>query len=326
MQTVLGEAEEGAEAAPGFGPIVRARGARARHVRQADGRTRSGRCTRCGRTLDQGCSSWCSEGPPGPEPAQPASSLVQGKQLGRAHTKSFPTCGEAVIVYGCGGLSEPPERKPRGEGDPVASAARSARGRRNRIRRYCVHNRLTRLWTLTYANAEWDYAVVKQHINRFIRRLRKLLGKKFPYLWVIERHPKGHGLHVHLAMRGHFIGKKTLESLWGQGWVNFSDRRKGASQAFKGAELAAYFAKELAGYISKEEAEVNGQHFYDVAQNFQPPAVVEDVRGSEDVIVAHIATKHFKGKAPVSVWRSSDVDDWEGPPVVVLRWYGRDRC
>jgi hypothetical protein len=191
------------------------------------------------------------------------------------------------------------------------------------VRRYCIKNKLDRLWTLTYAEAVWSYEQVKADLAVFFKALRAVRGGRFPYLWVIERHPNGHGLHVHIAMRG-FIRKGALQETWGHGIVHFSDRRRKASEAFSGAELAAYFAKELAGYLVKEAAEVNGTHFYDVAQGFQPEPSSESVHGPEHMIWGHIAGKYFGGEVPVRVFRSSDLgDEWEGPPVQVLYWYGR---
>lgn len=285
------------------------------------GRSGSGRCLRCARTAQQGCASWCSSVSARSEEPEAPTSLVQGTQLGKAHVKVFPTCGEAVVVWSSGKGDLSPGEK--GTGDPTESAARSARRARGRIRRYCVHNRLHRLWTLTYEVAEWDYDQVKADLARFFKALRKYRDKRYPYVWVIERHPKGHGLHVHVAMSG-FIAKRSLQALWGKGIVHFSDRRKAAAEAFQGAELAAYFAKELAGYIAKEQGQGNGRHFYDVGQGFQPPEFVEDLVAVEGNVIGHVASMHFGGEMPKRLWRSEELGEkWEGPPVLLLYWYGR---
>lgn len=250
------------------------------------------------------------------------SSLVPGTQLGRAHVKVFPTCREATIVFGSPGSAT---HVAKGEGgDPDASRERARRRRKQRIRRYCMHNRLMRLWTLTYATEVWDYDTVKADLNKFFRDLRKHRGKKFAYLWVIERHPKGHGLHVHIAMRG-FIHKATLQETWGHGIVHFSDSWKKRAQRQKGlkngAGMAAYLAKELSGYIAKEETHISEKHFYDCGQGFQPTEEVEQVQGLLASIIGHVAAKHFGGESPWREWDSSEADDWTGPPVHCAWWW-----
>lgn len=255
----------------------------------------------------------------GLEAPEAPTSLVQGTQLVKAYVKVFPTCGESVIVVG---TPTQPEHVEKGSGeDPEATAARSARRRRGKVRRYLIHNKLHRLWTLTYAEAEWDYDQVKADLARFFRDLRTHRRKRFPYLWVIERHPKGHGLHVHVAMEG-YVRKRDLQAIWGRGIVHFSDKRKRASEAYSGAQLAAYFAKELAAYITKEAAATDGQHFYDCAQGYQPPEVCEFVQGDEGAIIRHVSVKHFGSELPLRTWHSSELEDWDGPPVILCYWYG----
>lgn len=125
-------------------------------------------------------------------------------------------------------------------------------------------------------------------------------------------------------MRG-FIRKSHLQAMWRQGIVQFSDRRKHAAEHFKGAELAAYFAKELSSYLTKEQAEVPEKHFYDRAQGeeFTPPEEAEWVSGDMASIIGHVAATHFDGEAPHRRWSSDELGEkWEGPPVLLLYWYG----
>lgn len=220
----------------------------------------------------------------------------------------------------------------KGEGsDPAANAARSHSRRRKQMRRYAVANCLTRMWTLTYRGAgEHDPARVKKDIARFVKKLRAYRGGGlFPYLWVIEWHPGGHGLHVHLALTG-FVHKAALEELWGRGFVNFSDRRTQAGKTMRGATLAAYLGKSLAGYLAKGAVgECDGSHFYEVGQGFTPKSESAVFEGSEDEVEGFMASQ-FGGEVPATVWRSWErsVEEAENgpprdmPPVIAARWYG----
>jgi len=79
------------------------------------------------------------------------------------------------------------------------SAVEAARRARGQVRRYCAGNRLNRLGTLTYRGEGChDPKAIRQDLGVFFRKLRRGLGgEPFPYLWVPEWHPQGHGLHAH---------------------------------------------------------------------------------------------------------------------------------
>ena len=190
------------------------------------------------------------------------------------------------------------------------------------MRRYVIANRLVRLWTLTYAAEVWDYEQVKKDLGRFFPQLRTHRGKAFPYLWVIERHPKGHGLHIHVAMKG-YIAKSELQKIWGHGIVHFSDgpsRARRAGHAATGASLASYIAKEMVGYLTKEEAAVDGSHFYDVGQGFQPECDTQYVVIEPGRVLEVIARQYFQGQAPTATWSSESMEEWDGPPVLCGYW------
>jgi len=54
----------------------------------------------------------------------------------------------------------------------------------------------------------------------FFRELRAgLAGERFPYLWVPQWHPGGHGLHAHFAV-GRFVPRRLIERSWGHGFVH----------------------------------------------------------------------------------------------------------
>ena len=108
-----------------------------------------------------------------------------------------------------------------GGADPERAAAEADRRARTKIRRYAVANRLNRFGTLTYAGqgchdptgARWD-------VGAFFKALRPALGgRSFPYVWVPEWHPGGHGLHVHFAV-GRDGAELLIRSTWGRGRVD----------------------------------------------------------------------------------------------------------
>ena len=73
-------------------------------------------------------------------------------------------------------------------------------------------NRLNRLGTLTYAGEGcFDPLQLRVDLGEFFRGLRRELGgSPFPYVWVPEWHPGGHGLHVHFAV-GRYVQQRLIE-------------------------------------------------------------------------------------------------------------------
>jgi hypothetical protein len=225
------------------------------------------------------------------------------------------------------------------------AAARVRRNRENagrraksRARRYCKANALTRLWTLTFAEAVHERADVVAALNGLSRALRAKFGESFPYLWVIEEHESG-ALHVHIAasrlmamrcrrcdpkhegrglhaddVRGRLV---CLPCTWGHGFV--------MTQRFKGQKGNKAAAVRVASYVSKYvvkdvEAVDNAGKSYDVARGYKPAEVVFDVEGPARDALAVAAGVFFDGDAPSFVWSSENVGDWMGPPVRVAFW------
>src|SRR5690349_18422861 len=67
----------------------------------------------------------------------------------------------------------PPGTHPR---NPKANAARSARRRRATVINYCVANDITRLLTLTFAEATFDLDAVFHAGDLFVRGLHRRIG------------------------------------------------------------------------------------------------------------------------------------------------------
>jgi len=188
--------------------------------------------------------------------------------------------------------------------DPAVDAERSAaeanRRARAQIRRYCAANGLNRLGTLTYAGEGChDPRELRSDVGAFFRALRVGLGdERFPYLWVGQRHPGGHGLHVHFAV-GRFVNRTLIEGAWGRGFVHIKllgDLPVGSS-ALEEARLAARY---ISPYVSRTLADdrLPGLHRYEVAQGFQPKSV-ECYGPTADAAIAS-ASKLMGGSRPMS--------------------------
>lgn len=210
---------------------------------------------------------------------------------------------------------------PRGEGrDPARSLQEASRRAGGRLRRYCAHNRLSRLGTLTYAGEGcFDQAEFRNDVAAFFRGLRGVLGQPFAYAWVPEWHPGGHGLHAHFAL-GRYVKWSLIRDTWGRGRVDIRQVRQrsmGAGPVEDAREAGRYLAK----YVGKAMAEGRdfSLHRYDVAEGFQP--IVELVRARSEAEVVAEACERM-GRAPIRQWRSRDERQWFGPPALWLAWGG----
>lgn len=189
------------------------------------------------------------------------------------------------------------------------------------IRRYCAANRLNRLGTLTYAGEGChDPAAVRVDAGGFFRRLRgELGGAGFPYLWVPEWHPGGHGLHLHFAV-GRYVKQSLIRDVWGQGIVHIKllgDLPVG-SASLEEARLAARYLGKYAGKALDGDRPA-GLHRYEVGQGFKPQPLPLAGRTVEDVIGQ---ASELMGAEPSQVWRSSRTDGWQGPPACRVMWDG----
>jgi hypothetical protein len=235
--------------------------------------------------------------------------------------------GEAVVVYASArrdkDFSKPWEYETTPEEDLVRQAKnqRRAEGRAKReLRRYIVKNGLSRMWTLTYAEATFDRAKVIGDVNDFLQRLRLVLQCSFPAAYVIERHPGGHGLHVHIALQSRFIDWAQFGRTWGHGHVQFSDGMQVVRAQVGKRAQCRMLAKYLSKYMAKAwtDSHEPGDHRYEVAQGF---AVVLSRRVFKTRQEATAWLTDRLG-APADVWWSGDSETWEGPPVWAYTWDG----
>ncbi len=208
-----------------------------------------------------------------------------------------------------------------GRPDPVRAAEEASRRARGMIRRYCAANRLNRLGTLTYAGEGChDPLAVRLDAGGFFRRLRGALGgEAFPYLWVPEWHPGGHGLHLHFAV-GRYVKQSLIRDVWGKGIVHIKllgDLPVG-SGSLEEARLAARYLGKYAGKALDGDRPA-GLHRYEVGRGFKPQPVAVEGRTVEDVIGQ---ASGLMGGQPSRVWHSSRADGWAGPPACWVQWSG----
>ena len=154
------------------------------------------------------------------------------------------------------------------------------------MRRFCAANRLNRLATLTYAGEGcFDQAQLREDVAGFFRGLRGALGgAPFPYLWVPEWHPGGHGLHAHFGV-GRYVSQRLIRDVWGRGHVHITligDLPVGSGALEEARARAGYLGK----YVSKniDDERIPRLHRYEVAQGFQPVKVPLAGESEEDVI------------------------------------------
>ncbi|HEX8026444.1 MAG TPA: hypothetical protein VF484_09570 [Candidatus Limnocylindrales bacterium] len=152
----------------------------------------------------------------------------------------------------------------------------------------------------------------------FWRRLRLALGDKpFPYLWVPEWHPKGHGLHVHFAV-GRYVYVSQIDEAWGHGFPHITllgDLPTGSGVVGEARLAARYLSK----YVSKDLAarRVPGFHRYEVAEGFQPRSLRLD-GPSADAVLGE--AQDIMERPATHRWFSRDEIEWAGPPAVWASW------
>jgi hypothetical protein len=200
------------------------------------------------------------------------------------------------------------------------AAEEAARRARGKIRRYAAANRLNRLGTLTYRGEGChDPVALRAHLGSFFRELRSGLGEgRFPYLWVPQWHPGGHGLHAHFAV-GRFVPRRLIERSWGHGFVHIKllDGLPVGSGELAEARLAARYLARYVGRDVESERRLAGLHRYEVAQGFQPAKVECYGATAEDVIDR---ASGYMGSSPGRVWLSSSTEGWRGPPACWAQW------
>lgn len=241
-------------------------------------------------------------------------------RLGHRAYWSFNLYPEAGEGGGC--FVSTLRARPVGGGEAVdgeRSEVEAGRRARAKVRRFCAANRLNRLATLTYAGEGcFDQAQLREDVAGFFRGLRSELGgSAFPYLWVPEWHPGGHGLHVHFGV-GRYVGQRLIRDVWGRGIVHIKligDLPVGSGALEEARRTGGYLGKYVTKNIADER--IPRLHRYEVAQGFQP-AKVALAGESEEVVIAQASER--MGSEPVRFWRSVGQEGWRGPPAYWCAW------
>ena len=187
------------------------------------------------------------------------------------------------------------------------SRLESGRRARAQILRYCAHNSLNRLGTLTFkGDGCHDPRLLHIHLGAFFRELRLAIGHDFPYLWVPEWHAT-HGLHVHFAV-GRYISRSIIEAAWPHGFVHIKllgDLPHGSDNRDQARVASGYLTKYV-GKSFSDDRNLAGLHRYDIAQGFRPKPTKLFARTRFEVI--SIAVDRMGGPYHY-FWDSNDQPD-----------------
>ncbi len=287
--------------------------------------------------------------PTGPAPAGPSlepATLFPEAPVGRRAWRltAFPQCGEATLVYSDGTaprrrlkvaapfVGEPHTWLYLDTGEvappPDEERARQEAGRRARktLRRFCVANLLTTMVTLTFAQGSHDRQSVLDAMAAFVERWQAHVGRTFPYAYVLEKHPQGHGWHIHVACRGRTT-HRALMLLWGNGIVWEDDGRgkasrwQGMASAIKARCIAGYLAKYLVKSMDTDREK--GARRFSTAHGFQPDEVRMGARDLREAEEALLLVAGPTVSALNVVWASPPAGPeslWKGPPTVTVEW------
>ena len=206
------------------------------------------------------------------------------------------------------------------------------------MRRFMVHNRLTKMWVITWEEScECTPETARargRDVAAFIKRLRRdfFRGRDFPYLYGLEKHPGGHGWHCNVFLQDVFIDKHQMQRCWGKGNVYYTDFTKDAKDCFgreigsaprRGASgagrIARRGARRAAAYGAKygskdwgTDSMGKGAHRYERAEGFSPKVIVKrftTFSEAERWLSAHPSYGRLEFE-----WLSSSMDEWPGPP------------
>lgn len=215
-------------------------------------------------------------------------------------------------------------------GVPNEAESRRKAGQRARtmVRRYCKGNGISRLWSLTYRDADLPPARAEamRQGAEFVARLRERFGP-MPYVLVPETGTRSGRLHLHFGTN-RWLPKEVVAELWGHGYVDARSLGPDNQSADRCAHyLSKYVGKSFedstfmrggryAGMTVIHAPREKGEHRYEVAQGYQPTAIEAEGKTAEELLALVVS---MMGPSS-STWCSSSSPDWYGPPVWVLMW------
>lgn len=265
--------------------------------------------------------STVSDGPP------QAASLELGTQLAATPGRIVvhADCGEAVWVAATG--STPSEPAPSSDSEDASSTAwsmlpqeerdarnrtRSSRRARTRIRRLATANRMTYLWSLTYAVEPSDVDAVNRDLEAFFKRLARIIGSTLARIAVVEHGSKSGRLHAHFVTPVR-VAHADVERAWGHGFVFVSNHGSGHASARR---AAGYVAKYVAKSIDEGRS---GRQSYLVSEGLDTGRTITRKLRADDAL--DFARMVLGSTAGGTLSLSADWDDHDGP---VAWWFGSD--
>jgi hypothetical protein len=235
----------------------------------------------------------------------------------------YPGVGDATIAFVV------PLRGDGGDGsesrtDLAANRRRCERRASTELRRFCVQNKLSRLWTFTCRVEEQvrgvdGRRVMVERVEALVRSMREELvgGDAFAYAYVFEECKAGQW-HVHMAV-GRYFDHGAVGRVWGHGFVFVRDHRSRVSTGLReqARGCASYLAKYCSKGFGRGEA-LQGQHRYERAQGFGVRCVRRSFMTRHEAYGAALAA--FDHEPPSWAWSSSSLEDWRGPPIECMAW------
>lgn len=137
---------------------------------------------------------------------------------------------------------------------------------RSRVRRLaCANPQLNKFFTLTFADNVTDLKYANNQFCCFIKRLNRYLTKmhkdKVQYIAVVEFQERG-AVHYHLLCNLPFISAKTLQEIWGNGFIRIN---KIDDVDNVGAYVTKYMTKD------NEDERLVGNRSYFTSQGLKKP-------------------------------------------------------
>ena len=225
-------------------------------------------------------------------------------------------CGEWSISAALPLSTTDSERPLPGHGvDPERARIESLRRTRASVRRYCSANRLDRMGTLTF-EVEPDLDGGWEAVEGFRRALAAELGELVPLVVVPEYGTLNGRLHFHVAF-GRYLPVVMLRRCWPHGFVDVRRiKARGRGRRLGGRALCRLVASYIAGYVTKGDRTPFSRKRYSTTRGCAP--VSRSVMRS-DLAAAFATVRARAGGAALTVWSSSSVEEWAGPPVYVIR-------
>lgn len=139
---------------------------------------------------------------------------------------------------------------------------RSVGRSRSNMRRDMLSLGADRMWTFTYASNMQDYEKTLDHMNEFVRRIKRIYPH-FAGVGVIEPQKRG-ALHWHIAVSGRYEHRDFQRTWWEvigeQSHVFYSYKPDGKGNAY--TKLASYMSKYMGKGLGDGEAEKHRYHRY----------------------------------------------------------------